>query len=80
MSDALNALAERYASSLRDYLAETGEAGLERAYELGRQAVQSGLGLLDVEPIHRKALISALRCASWRWLRNSGRKVWRRSR
>lgn len=60
MSETLTEFARHYASGLQDYLAEAGEAGLERAYELGRQAAQSGLGLLDIALIHRETLTSAL--------------------
>jgi sigma-B regulation protein RsbU (phosphoserine phosphatase) len=60
MSNVLHELAKHYASELQDYLAEAREAGLERAYELGRQAVESGLGVLDIELIYRQALEGAL--------------------
>lgn len=49
-----------YTSALQSYLLEGGEAGLERAYALGHQAVESELGVLDLESIFRAALASAL--------------------
>jgi light-regulated signal transduction histidine kinase (bacteriophytochrome) len=49
-------LAEAYSSALADYLGESGEAALSRAYELGRLALCQGLGVLDVAAIYRDAL------------------------
>lgn len=49
-----------YTAALQSYLVEGGEAGLERAYELGHQAIESDLGVLDMESIFRSALASAL--------------------
>ncbi|HYE34070.1 SpoIIE family protein phosphatase [Methylocaldum sp.] len=60
MNDTLREFAKHYASELRNYLAGAGEAGLQRAYELGRLAVESGLGVLDIESIYREALASVL--------------------
>jgi PAS domain S-box-containing protein len=60
MNDASREFAEIYASELRNYLAGAGETGLQRAYELGRLAVESGLGLLDIEAIYREALAAEL--------------------
>ncbi len=48
--------AEEYASVLRDYVSGAGEAALTRAYELGRKAVSSGLGILDLGLVHHQAL------------------------
>jgi len=60
MSDMLPQFAERYTLGLQDYLAGAGEAGLQRAYELGRLAIESGLGVLDIELIYRETLAAAL--------------------
>jgi PAS domain S-box-containing protein len=60
MNDTLHKFAKHYASELRDYLAGAGEAGLQRAYELGRLAVESGLGVLDIESMYREALAAEL--------------------
>ncbi|MGR8941304.1 MAG: SpoIIE family protein phosphatase [Gammaproteobacteria bacterium] len=55
-----NDIPRLYAESLQAYLAEGGEGALSRAYELGRQAVESDMGVLDIEMIFREALESAL--------------------
>lgn len=44
-----------YREALRDYLAGGGEAALHKAYELGRQALASGFGLLGLVDIHQAA-------------------------
>jgi PAS domain S-box-containing protein len=54
-------LAERYQSALQDYLAGIQEPALQRAYELGRQALAEGLGILDMATVHGEALAHALR-------------------
>jgi signal transduction histidine kinase len=48
----------QYHSALRDYLAEPGEAVLHRAYELGRRALDDGLGVLDMALLHHRALVT----------------------
>ncbi|MDD5460372.1 MAG: SpoIIE family protein phosphatase [Methylococcales bacterium] len=60
MKDNLQIITEYYASGLEAYLNEGGEVALERAYMLGRQAVEADLGVLDLESIYRKALASTL--------------------
>jgi len=54
-------LAEEYSLALREYFADGGEAALERAYELGRQAQLEGLGVLELAALHQAALASVLR-------------------
>jgi c-di-GMP phosphodiesterase len=49
-------LAEEYASALRQYVSGAGEAALTRAYELGRSAAGSGVGLLELAVLHHEAL------------------------
>jgi PAS domain S-box-containing protein len=49
-------LRERYAEALGAYLAAPDEAGRESAYELGREAIAGGLGVLDVSNMHSQAL------------------------
>jgi PAS domain S-box-containing protein len=49
-----------YASALREYIAKAEEAALERAYELGRQAIAAGLGVLEMTELHHEALMQAL--------------------
>jgi len=60
MSDSLPKLEEHYTHALQDYLGGAGEAALKRAYELGRQAIDSRLGVLDMSAIHQAALAEVL--------------------
>jgi PAS domain S-box-containing protein len=60
MIGSINEISQIYTEELQAYLAEGGEARLERAYEIGRRAVESDLGVLDMEMIFREALESAL--------------------
>lgn len=50
----------QYRAALLDYLLGSGESGRERAYELGRQAIDSGLGLLQILRVHQRAVNSIL--------------------
>lgn len=52
---------ETYVSALREYLASPREHVLERAYELGRQALSGGLGVLAMASVHADALQAVLR-------------------
>ena len=54
-------LAQQYLSWLRDYLAGGGEAALQGAYELGRRAINAGLGTLEMLAIHQRCLLTAMR-------------------
>jgi signal transduction histidine kinase len=45
---------------LRRYLLRQQESFLQQAYELGRKAIASGLGVLDMARIHQQALTSCL--------------------
>ena len=45
--------ARRYRAALLDYLLGSNEAGLVRAYELGRSAMREGLGLLEILRVHQ---------------------------
>jgi c-di-GMP phosphodiesterase len=49
-------LADEYAAALRQYVSGAGEAALTRAYELGRTAAGSGVGLLELAVLHHEAL------------------------
>jgi signal transduction histidine kinase len=53
-------LKDLYAGALRDYLADGGEAALQRAYELGRRAIGDGIGILDMVALHQEALQTVL--------------------
>jgi signal transduction histidine kinase len=46
----------RYRGTLREYLAHPDEALLERAYGLGREALASGRGVLDMAAMHSQAV------------------------
>jgi hypothetical protein len=50
----------RYRAALLDYLLGGGEAGLARAYDLGRTAIDEGLGLLAILRAHREAVDAVL--------------------
>jgi diguanylate cyclase (GGDEF)-like protein len=60
VSDPLFSLRNEYGEALYDYIKGMGEAASLRAYELGRQAMVSGLGLLDLAAIHTGALTTIL--------------------
>ena len=66
MSETRDELAEQYRRALRDYLDDAGETALARAYELGRNAVVDGLGVLEMAALHHEALrASVLRLAAF---------------
>jgi signal transduction histidine kinase len=48
--------AAAYPASLRDYLGGAGEAALQRAYQIGRQALEAGTGLVAIADIHHRCL------------------------
>jgi sigma-B regulation protein RsbU (phosphoserine phosphatase) len=54
----------QYRAALLDYLLGSGESGLERAYELGRRAIGSSLGLLQILRVHQQALSAILESTS----------------
>jgi len=60
MNSRANKLSRQYAATLRRYLVRQEEAFLQQAYELGRKAIASGLGVLDMARIHQQALASCL--------------------
>ena len=60
MNNRVSRLSRQYAATLRRYLVRQQEAFLQQAYELGRKAIASGLGVLDMARIHRQALVSCL--------------------
>lgn len=61
MSPVLSELTGEYASALQAYLEGTEEPALVHAYELGRRALTSEVGLLDITAVHREALDAVLR-------------------
>jgi len=54
-------LASLYARALQEYLGGAGETALQQAYELGRQAMIQGLGVLDLVAIHDDAAKAVVR-------------------
>ena len=56
MSRSLEELLEEYTIALEAYLRGGGEEALDRAYEIGRAAVENRLGVLDVTRMHQDAL------------------------
>jgi PAS domain S-box-containing protein/putative nucleotidyltransferase with HDIG domain len=57
-----------YTSALEEYLTGGGETTLDRAYEIGRAAVENRLGVLDVTQLHQEALEDILT----RWPQRGG--------
>ncbi|MBI4429408.1 MAG: PAS domain S-box protein [Ignavibacteriales bacterium] len=53
-------LARDYKAALRSYLAGAGEPALQRAFELGRKAVEEGMGSIDLALVHHDALANNL--------------------
>jgi PAS domain S-box-containing protein len=51
-------LVSDYRSALTAYLAREREEELQRGYELGRRALESGLGILDVVRLHQESLVT----------------------
>jgi PAS domain S-box-containing protein len=73
-SKAWTALVARYQVTLAAYVAHEDEAALQRAYELGRKALNLGLGVVDVARLHQEALVrvvsrDAAPVANARWAR-----------
>ena len=58
------ALDQAYGNILRDHLAGGGEATLARAYELGRSAAASGVGIVEVVAMHGRAVHAVLGAAA----------------
>ena len=56
MNASVAQLAEKYAAALAAYLDAPDEDALSSAYELGREAMVEGMGVLDVASVHRSAL------------------------
>jgi light-regulated signal transduction histidine kinase (bacteriophytochrome) len=56
MSNKLRSLPEQYGAALAKHLSGSGEAALNKAYQLGREALSDGLGILDMAMMHHEAL------------------------
>jgi PAS domain S-box-containing protein len=63
VTEKFQGLTEEYASALEHYLTNPQEAGLMRAYELGRRALELAIGVADLSIIHGQALAQTLRDA-----------------
>src|SRR5260221_12661590 len=53
MDTLVSDLRTSYREALADFLEHADESGLQRAYELGREALASGTGLLQLVALHR---------------------------
>src|SRR5262249_39941852 len=53
-------LSRQYTAMLHAYVALQQETTLQHAYELGREAIANGLGVLDMVRIHQQALAACL--------------------
>jgi two-component system sensor histidine kinase UhpB len=49
-------LSDQYCSALESYLSDGGETALLSAYEIGRNALNQGLGVLEMASLHHEAL------------------------
>jgi signal transduction histidine kinase len=56
VTDTRDAAAGQYAAALRDYLAGAGEAALHLVYQIGREGIGHGSGLLQIAALHHEAL------------------------
>lgn len=63
MDNRVRKLSRRYTAALSRYLAGQREVLLQDAYELGREAIVRGLGVLDMARVHQQALASCLSAA-----------------
>ncbi|MBI4408258.1 MAG: GAF domain-containing protein [Gemmatimonadetes bacterium] len=63
MKATLDHLSQEYTQALEDYLSGVGESALERAYQLGRRAVEEGVGVLEMAELHADAVLARLRAA-----------------
>ena len=64
MKAALNKLEAKYRNTLEQCIEGVGEAALEYAYEVGHQAVQDGLGVMNVLSVHMDLQLDLLSRAS----------------
>jgi PAS domain S-box-containing protein len=55
-SSSRHTIAEEYARALEAYLAGAGEAALAQAYDVGRKAVNVGIGVVEIAMVHHEAL------------------------
>ena len=62
MKPASSELLPQYAAALQEYLAGGGEGVLRRAYELGRQTLTDGLGVLEMAVLLHRTLLTMGGC------------------
>lgn len=55
--------AQRYQAMLLEFIRSRAESSLVRAYELGRQAIAAGMGVLEVAAVHHEAMQVAVGAA-----------------
>jgi hypothetical protein len=60
LTDPVDRLRRDYAPVFLKYLTRQDEAGLEAAYELGREAMRRSIGLLEVVRIHNEAYLDVV--------------------
>lgn len=60
MKAELRGIARQYAGALRAYLEAGEEEALLRAYQLGREGLARGLGVLEMAALHQEGLLRAL--------------------
>ncbi|MGH7866806.1 MAG: phosphatase RsbU N-terminal domain-containing protein, partial [Candidatus Dormibacteraceae bacterium] len=60
MTITVDDLAEQYRSALQQYLGDAGESALERAYDLGRLALDSGFGIVEMAALQQRTLAEVL--------------------
>ncbi|HEY6221001.1 MAG TPA: hypothetical protein VIX13_00530, partial [Candidatus Eisenbacteria bacterium] len=57
MSDVIRTFESRYAAALRGHVSGGSETTLHAAYELGREAFHSGVGVLEMAALQHAALL-----------------------
>jgi hypothetical protein len=60
VTDHVEKLRRDYAPVFLKYLTQQDEAGLEAAYEIGREAMRRSVGLLEVVRIHNEAYLDVV--------------------
>jgi hypothetical protein len=63
VSDDVDRLRRDYVPAFLKYVARQDEAGLESAYELGREAMRRSVGLLEIVRIHNDTYLDVARTA-----------------
>ncbi len=60
----LPSVAQRYRAALREFVASRSEDALQTAYEVGREAIAAGWGVLDMIHLHQDAQVELLASAA----------------